>query len=187
MPPPWGRPLECRLCSERPASRGDFCHDDSPVVQRVSGYFGSATDVHARSANLQPQLHPGCQLCQSVPPPLPDISCFRPVATDLLFRITFMGSGLEHSQGVQLGGDALRRWLRDDVCSGDAAPHVLSASNGKYSLLKHPDVRCGGAQHSSMLPGAEERFLEALGFGCLWKLATEVCDWVNPLDLAFLC
>ena len=52
--------------------------------------------------------------------------------------------------------------------------------NGKYSLLKHPDVRCGGAQHSSMLPGAEELLLEALGFGCLWKHATEVSDWVNP-------
>ena len=25
--------------------------------------------------------------------------------------------------------------------------------NGQYSLLKHPDVLCGGAQHSSMLPG----------------------------------
>ena len=31
--------------------------------------------------------------------------------------------------------------------------------NGQRSLLKHPDVLCGGAQHSSMLPGAEKLFL----------------------------
>ena len=36
--------------------------------------------------------------------------------------------------------------------------------NGKYSLLEHPDVRCGGAQHSSMLPGAKELLLDVSGF-----------------------
>ena len=59
-----------------------------------------------------------------------------------------VASRIQHHQSILLG------WLRNDVCSGHAAPDVLSASE-RHSLLKYPNVVCGSPEHSGMLLGCE--------------------------------